>query len=197
MGKGLRFRVTPERGPGRPLITTNPSRKAAVSHIGAPSFPSGSRQVLAALALALLGSVAVFTGAQRLVQPVMGPRTFGPGATHGGTMPHSQAIEATYGVEFYQVGLSGDGGLVDVRFRVLDASRAAPVLGHQATIKMVVGNERTRSLFDTRAMTPGESNLVAGQSYWVLFRNAGGDITRGDRVDIFVGALHLDGVLVQ
>ena len=169
-----------------------------MSQIAAPArLPLGSRQTWIAIALAVVASLGAYLVVHRIVTPAAPAPMLPPGAVRPSRPPVSPAIEATYGIQFYQAGLSGDGGLVDVRFRVLDPLRAAPVLGHHATIKMVLGNERTRSLFDTRAMTPGESNLVAGESYWVLFRNASGDIVRGDQVDIFIGSLHLDHIPVQ
>ncbi len=160
--------------------------------------PSARRPPLAAwfVAAILIVATGAFFGARLVVGEQAGPAQPTAGQVKPGPMPQSPQIEAKYGIQFSRVGLTANGGLVDVRLLVLDPAKATPVLGHHSGVQMLLADERAKKVFDTRAMTPGDSNLAAGQGYYILFRNSAGTIRRGDYIDIFVGDLVLNHIQV-
>jgi hypothetical protein len=115
----------------------------------------------------------------------------------GSATPVSPEIEAGYGLRLQRATMAVQGGLVDVRFTILDTVRAEPVIGHLSRERVKLVDEATGRVLDTRTMTPGDSNLKAGEGYYMLFRNSGGLLHRGSRVAIAVGKLRLDGVTVR
>jgi hypothetical protein len=127
------------------------------------------------------------------------------GLRHGGddalpapsAPPVSQQLEAGYGLRFQRATLAMQGGLVDVRFTILDTLRADPVIGHTARQHVKLVDERSGTVLDTRTMTPGDANLLAGEGYYMLFRNSGGLIHPGSRIAIAIGDLRLPGVVVR
>lgn len=111
--------------------------------------------------------------------------------------PVSPELEAGYGLRLQRATMAVQGGLVDVRFTILDTVRAEPVIGHLSRERVKIVDEATGRVLDTRTMTPGDSNLKAGEGYYMLFRNSGGLLHRGSRVSIAIGKLRLDGVTVR
>lgn len=109
--------------------------------------------------------------------------------------PRSAEIEARWGARFSQVAITAGGGLVDVRYVVLDASRAV-ALGRSAQTTPMVYDERSHTLLNTPTMAPHAHHLRAGATSFLLLRNTGGAVRRGDRVTIVVGRARLSGVPV-
>ena len=71
------------------------------------------------------------------------------------------------------------GGLVDVRFTILDTVRAEPVIGHLSRERVKLVDEATGRVLDTRTMTPGDSNLKAGEGYYCCSAIPAGCCTAG------------------
>jgi|SRR4051794_11603689 hypothetical protein len=114
-----------------------------------------------------------------------------------GPAPVSPEIEAGYGLRFLRATLAVQGGLVDVRFVILDTARAEPVIGHLSRERVKLIDDASGRVLDTRTMTPGDSNLKAGEGYYMLFRNSGGLLHPGSHVSVAVGKLRLPGVTVR
>jgi hypothetical protein len=114
-----------------------------------------------------------------------------------GATPVSPEIEAGYGLRLQRATMAVQGGLVDVRFTILDTVRAEPVIGHLSRERVKLVDESTGRVLDTRTMTPGDSNLKAGEGYYMLFRNSGGLLHRGSRIAVAIGKFRLGGVTVR
>ena len=114
-----------------------------------------------------------------------------------GATPVSPELEAGYGLRFLRATLAVQGGLVDVRFVILDTIRAEPVIGHLSRERVKLIDDATGRVLDTRTMTPGDSNLKAGEGYYMLFRNSGGLLHPGSHVSVAIGKLRLPGVTVR
>lgn len=104
------------------------------------------------------------------------------------------AFQARSGVRLTQVAVTGNGGLLDLRFQVLDPSRAASV--HTAPPTLV--DERTGVVVDQLFMGHQHRGLMkAGQSYYLIFSNPGNLVQHGSRVTVQLGASRVAHVPVQ
>jgi hypothetical protein len=114
----------------------------------------------------------------------------------GTAPPVSPAIEARWGVRVSHVGVSADGGLVDVRFVVLDPDRALALLGDatETNIPVLIA-EGSGAVVRSAALMPPKHNLIAGRTMYLLYRNTGGAIQRGHTVTFGFGKLHLEHVV--
>jgi hypothetical protein len=151
-----------------------------------------SLRSIAVPAIAVLIAAAAAFAVTAGVRADSSPSLPAPGAT-----PVSPELEAGYGLRLQRATMAVQGGLVDVRFTILDTVRAEPVIGHLSRERVKLVDEATGRVLDTRTMTPGDSNLKAGEGYYMLFRNSGGLLHRGSRVAIAIGKLRLDGVTVR
>lgn len=121
---------------------------------------------------------------------------FGLAAAHRSSkMPTSASIEARWGVRFTQIGISADGGMVDVRYVVLDVDKAMSVAATAQTTPLLIEEKSKRVIFAV-AMKAHAHDLHTGGRYYLLYRNTKGLIAPGRHVTITLGGLQLKHVTV-
>ena len=157
---------------------------------------SKKRRLLGALTGA--GLVVAALGGYLLVQQLVG----GPG---GAARPEAASekappvvsaagLEQRNGVRITHVALSGGGGLVDLRYQVVDPDKAAIL--HSTAPELV--DEKTFAVVDRPFMGHNHTGAFhAGQTYFVLFENPGNLVQRGTRVTVVLGGLRVPHVAVE
>ena len=117
-------------------------------------------------------------------------------ARQGYAVPHDGQLEATLGIRFTQAAVVGDGGLVELRYVVLDTQKASAFQNdtkHPPRLR----NERSGKLAWRAALMKQGHELRPGQSYYLLYLNAEGAIKRGDTIEITSGQRKLAHVPVR
>jgi hypothetical protein len=100
------------------------------------------------------------------------------------------------GVRVIRVAVSGDGGLVDLRYQVVDSEKANAV--HDPATPPVVIDEGSGALISRPFMGHIHSGRPkVGLTYYVIFENTGTIIRRGSRVTVRLGNARLAHVPVQ
>lgn len=112
-------------------------------------------------------------------------------------MPRSPGIEQTYGILVRRVSVTAGGGIVEVRYQLLDADRADVL--HQDDVEY--GEEFPRILdgdvvLDTPTFHHHGGELVTGRELSILYPNVGGEVRAGDVVTIEIGDEQLTDVPV-
>ncbi|WP_028061075.1 hypothetical protein [Candidatus Solirubrobacter pratensis] len=106
------------------------------------------------------------------------------------------AFERRAGVRIARVAVSGGGGLLDLRFQVLDADAAASV--HDAATPPQLVDERTGVVVGGLLMGHShKGRLNAAQTYYLVFDNPGSLVRRGSRVTVQLGAARVAHVPVR
>ncbi|MDF5755583.1 hypothetical protein [Spongiactinospora sp. TRM90649] len=129
--------------------------------------------------------------------PIRAAPAAGPGAVLARPVVEAGELPDRVGVRIVRVAVSGDGGLVDLRFRVVDIARAhggvhdparPPALVEEATgvvVKdMLMGHQHTGT-FQREA------------TYYLVFNNPGNRLRRGSRVSVLLGNARVRGVTVS
>jgi hypothetical protein len=111
-----------------------------------------------------------------------------------GTMPVSLEIEQKFGVRFTFVAVTGKGGMVELRYRVIDEDRAANFGHYTETAPMLIA-EDTGEIVDVTIMGLHNHRVEPGRQYYILFRNTGQAIRSHRPVTIAVGDLKLEHVV--
>jgi hypothetical protein len=91
--------------------------------------------------------------------------------------------------------VTGDGGLVDLRFKVVDPDRANAV-HHPATPPAVVAEDSglvVHELFSNHSHTRAHQ---VGVTYHLVFNNPGNWMNHGSRVSVLLGDAQVEYVLV-
>jgi hypothetical protein len=103
-----------------------------------------------------------------------------------------------WGIEPLSLRPTLGGSLLDFRYRVVDAKKAAPLFDRKLKPYLLAGDIRLSVPEDEQLGTLRASLRnppVAGKSYYVLF--AKGKLQRGSRVTVVFGPCKLDGVKVD
>jgi hypothetical protein len=104
-------------------------------------------------------------------------------------------IERT-GVRVVRVAASGGGGLLDLRYQVVDPGTAAAV--HDADTPPALVDERTGLVLGRLLMGHmPHARPKPGVSYYLVFMDPGHLVRRGDRVSVVLGPARLEHVLVR
>jgi hypothetical protein len=100
------------------------------------------------------------------------------------------------GVRLIRVAVTGGGGLLDLRYQVVDPSKAVAV--HEAKTPPALIDERT-GLVDNRLLMghAHHGQLKAAVSYYLIFENTGNWVRRGSEVTVLLGDARLEHVIVK
>ena len=112
------------------------------------------------------------------------------------TMPQSAQVEAASGVRFERVTLAADTGLIDVRYTVLDSTKARKWAADTSQPPVIKDN-RNQRLFDRVAAMRDSHELRSGQTYYLIYLNSNGGVKRGDTIDLRIAGTTLTGITVE
>jgi hypothetical protein len=99
------------------------------------------------------------------------------------------------GVRVVRVAASGGGGLLEVRYQVVDPDVAA-ALHDQKTPPAVVDERRGLVIGQLLMGHMHSGQTKAGLSYYLIFMNPGDEVRAGDRVSVVLGNARLQHVRV-
>jgi hypothetical protein len=121
-----------------------------------------------------------------------------PPASAGGAyhVPRSPGLEAKLGVRFVQAAVVADGGLVELRYTVLDAQKASKFQRAVHHPPILRSESRPGALYRTALMRQGHE-LRPGQSYYILYLNNHRAVRPGETLEIDAGAQTLVQVPVR
>lgn len=105
------------------------------------------------------------------------------------------ALETQYGIQIMQLGLAASGGLVDVRFKVLDAVKAKALLGNSANAPMLIAGDKPPLMAPHNALRG--ARFGQGQVFYILYPNLRSAIKPGVEVTVVMGEARLGPVTVQ
>jgi len=109
-------------------------------------------------------------------------------------------FEREWGVRVLQIRLSAEGYMLDFRYRVLDAGKAAPLFSRE--VKPYLIDEISGAMFlvpeppkvgALRTTRPPQ----AGKNYFILFANPGQYIKKGSKVTVIIGDFRAEHLVVE
>lgn len=111
----------------------------------------------------------------------------------------NKALVKEWGIELTSLRMTAAGRMVDFRYRVLNAEKAAPLfkrqtkpyLVHEASGKVlaVPNTAKVGSLRNSNMPKPGKI-------YWMFFGNSG-QVKSGDKVSVVIGNFRADHLIVE
>jgi len=111
-------------------------------------------------------------------------------------VPINPEIEERFGVRFTGLHLVARHGLVDLRYRVLDAGKAKN-FGHYTETSPLIIAEDSGKKVEVTIMGLHNHRVETGRGYYILYRNTGDALDPGSLVTIQLGDLQLEHVVVQ
>jgi hypothetical protein len=99
------------------------------------------------------------------------------------------------GARITQVAVTGGGGLVDLRFQVVDPDRAAALHDPQTPSALI--DEANGVVVDRLLMNHAHAGpFNAGETYYLVFENPGSLVRRGDAVTVLLGGVQVEHVRI-
>lgn len=112
-------------------------------------------------------------------------------------------VEATYGIKVEGLRLTAAGSMLDFRYRVLDAQKAAPLLNGKIQPALLdeargakLGVPDTPTLGRIR-QTSRNGVIHTDRSYFIMFGNPGKALQSGDKVSLLLGPVKVTDLVVQ
>lgn len=147
----------------------------------------------------LVGLVVIFAGVVAVRASLSHSTSERPTAVVPSTlsaMPTSPAIESTYGIRFTGVDVTAGGGMIQIRYQVLNSDKTEAI--HGTDLSPIVIDSRGAKYADPGMV--GHSHvgktLKAGATDYILLADALGGVKAGSLVTIKVGDLELRNVPV-
>ena len=106
-------------------------------------------------------------------------------------IPLSQEIEDKFGIRFTFMAVIADGGMVDLRFRIIDPAKAAN-FGHYTETSPRLISEDSGLAVDTTIMGLHHHEMEVGRVYYILYRNTANAIRPGDPVTIAIDDMKIE-----
>lgn len=117
--------------------------------------------------------------------------------------PAPTAVEATYGIRVEGLRLSAAGSMLDFRYRVVDAEKAAPMLNGKIQPYLMddlrgakLGVPDTPKLGRIR-QTSRNNKILTDRTYFVMFGNPGKAVQSGDKLTLLLGTVKITDLRVQ
>jgi hypothetical protein len=112
-------------------------------------------------------------------------------------------VEATYGIRVESLRLTAAGSMLDFRYRVLDAQKAAPFLNGKIQ-PLLLDEARSAKLGVPDTPTLGRIRQTArngvihtDRSYFIMFGNPGKALQSGDKVALLLGQVKITDLVVR
>lgn len=123
-------------------------------------------------------------------------------ASSAGPSAGRRGPEAGCGIRIEALRLSASGYVVDLRYRVVDLEKAAPILDGKQRPYLVDGRGArlgvpTTPLLGSLRQTSRNGRVSLDHSYFILFANPARYLRAGDRVTLVVGETKLPDLVVE
>ena len=100
------------------------------------------------------------------------------------------------GVQIVYVAITGGGGLIDLRYQVIDPDKANAV--HDENYPPTLVDEATGLVVNSLLMGHSHTGTFnAGQTYYMIFENPGNIVQSGNKVSVLLGNAEVDHVVVK
>ncbi len=104
-------------------------------------------------------------------------------------------IEARYGVRFTRIAMTADGGLVDIRYVVVNNEGNMDALMDGTHNPVLIATDG-KQVFTEATMTHKVDHEI-GQTYWMIYYNTNNALHSGSVIDIQIGDVLIENVKVQ
>lgn len=112
------------------------------------------------------------------------------------TVPHNADMENRLGVRFERAAVVADGGIVEIRYTVLDSQKASRFQNDVHHPPLLRSERRKGDVYRAALMKQGHQ-LRPGQTYYILYLNNANTIRPGDTIEIDAGDAALVHVPVR
>ena len=183
---------------GRSSLTRAEPGTGSVSPQRGRFRPAGRVQIAGFLAGVLIaagiGALVLWLPQRSSGEPRAGSRAAPPGWQRPSVSASGLAERS--GVRLIRVAVTGGGGLLDLRYQVVDPSKAVAV--HEARTPPAIIDASTGLVLSRLLMGHAHhGQLKPAVSYYLIFENTGNWVHRGSEVTVLLGDAQVERVVVK
>lgn len=116
---------------------------------------------------------------------------------HGTQVVDVDGMAAEYGIHLDLLAVTAAGGLVELRYQVVDPDKAQPLV-HDPDLSPALVNEMTGQTIVMSAPPHHHgTDLQLGRTYFFLMANAGNALRPGDTVTVVIGDVRIEHVVAE
>lgn len=123
-----------------------------------------------------------------------------PPAPLGSMSKVSQAqiddLENTWGIRLTNVAVTANGGVIDLRFQVVDPDKALGILQAE-NFPALIDEASGKALNKAVGHGGHNSSFKAGRTYFMLYQNNGSLLDPGNRITVKIGEIVVEHVIVR
>jgi hypothetical protein len=108
----------------------------------------------------------------------------------------AEVLEKQYGAKIETVALLAAGGLIELRFQVVDKDKAMALFGPVDEMPMLAVEGTSKVLESAKGMKH-HLTLLNGGSYFIFYTNAGNAVHEGSSVSMVINGVRLEHIVVQ
>ncbi|QNN51574.1 hypothetical protein [Nocardioides mesophilus] len=116
---------------------------------------------------------------------------------NGTTLVTADGMAARYGIDIDLLAITAAGGLVELRYQVVDPDKAAPLVHDPDLSPALVSEETGRTLVMSTPPHHHGTELQLGGTYFFLMANAETALHKGDEVTLIIGDARLEHLEMQ
>ena len=113
------------------------------------------------------------------------------------TTVSAQMLEERFGLRVNLIAVTAGGGIIDLRYKVIDKDKAAFLLGDTHTMPSLVVEESGVTLTPPDHTMKHNSKLESGSSYFQFYPNTRNAVQPGNHVAIVIGSIRLEPMVVK
>lgn len=117
-------------------------------------------------------------------------------AIAGSSVITAEQLEQQYGARLDVLGLLASGGLLELKFQVLDADKATALFGPAEDMPMLAVEGSTTVLKSARGMKHG-LEILDGATYFFLYTNVANAVHEGSQVAFVINGVRIPHLVVQ
>lgn len=106
------------------------------------------------------------------------------------------AVQETWGIRITLVAITGGGGMVDLRFQVIDPDKALGLLDPE-NFPALIDETSEQALTKTAGHGGHSKSFKAGRTAYLLYENTGRLLRPGSRVTLQIGDVIVENVFVR
>jgi hypothetical protein len=108
----------------------------------------------------------------------------------------TKVLEEQYGAKVEMVGLLAAGGLIELRFQVVDKDKAIGLFGTTDQMPLLAVEGTDRVLESAKGMKH-HMTLLNGGSYFIFYTNVANAVQEGSMVSMVINGVRLEHIVVQ
>lgn len=151
--------------------------------------PRGRRRFVALIAI--LSLVAVGGGVEAWRQHLASD------VRNGASLVSADGMAARYGIDINLLAVTAAGGLVELRYQVVDPDKAAPLVHDPDLSPALVVESTGKTLVMSTPPHHHGTELQLGGTYFFLMANAESALHKGDKVTLVIGDARLEHLEMQ